>query len=85
MSQEVIQCFSCSHYIKNSSCGACSDTSENLIQSITDTLENEITESQKDEIKVKYSCKIIQKYPDEFEKVNPLKCKYYLPSFYKMY
>lgn len=85
MSRDDIQCFSCSHYIKNSSCGACGDSTEDLIKSISLALEEDINEPQKDEIHAKYSCKIVQKYPEEFEKLNPLKCKYYMPSFYKMF
>jgi len=85
MSQNELQCFTCAHFIKNSSCGACIENSKKKIQNIDNLLNEDSEGSQKNDYVLKSSCKIVQKYPKESDNLNPSKCKYYMPSFYKLY
>lgn len=86
MSQNDLKCFTCSHYMKNSSCGPCGENVEEIMQNVANSINDDLEEHQVPHKEIiKYSCKIVQKYPKEYENLNPSKCKYYMPSFYKLY
>ena len=80
------QCLKCCHNIKNTACGSCGD--EELIN------KNVINASVKSADKLlktedleffKYSCKVVMNSPEDFNVVDPLKCRYFLPSVLKLY
>ena len=76
------QCHRCHHYMKNSSCGSCVDEGAELVQNIlnsTDFQDNKLLESEEINL-LKYACKVVINSPEDFNVVNPLDCKYYLPN-----
>jgi len=81
MVQKKPMCLSCKHSIQNSSCGPCSDKESNVLEKIAQELGVELIESKEDHINsLKLSCKILSRYPEDDEVVNPIDCKYYLPA-----
>ena len=76
------QCLKCSHYIKNTSCGSCADEGAELVKNIFNASGNpadKLFESE-DLNLLKYSCKVVMNSPEDFNVVDPLGCRYYLPS-----
>ncbi len=80
MNEKSIKCPNCKHYAKNSSCGPCVDQGAKTIQAIDLSLGAEIANPDEKENDFKYFCKIIMRYPEDFNNVDPHDCKYYLPS-----
>jgi len=81
MTENKPQCPSCKHYIANSSCGPCADQGPQVIESIAKELGVEARQSKEDEIfALKSSCKILSRYPEDFNVVNPFDCKYYMSA-----
>ena len=78
------KCITCKHSTKSNSCGPCSTKNTKLLDNISNTLGVEIPESEKIN-ELKHSCKILLKYPEDFDTINPYKCKYYMPSYLRMY
>ena len=76
-------CTKCKHSIKNSSCGPCSDDKgTEMIENIAKELGIEPQYSEKDDLKaLKLSCKILNRYPEDYESVDPYECKYFMSSF----
>ena len=82
MMQRKPQCPICKHNAKTSSCGPCVDKGSEMIENITKELGVEPVSTEEDEIKtLKLSCKILMRYPEDFEVVDPFNCKYYMSSF----
>ena len=76
------QCLRCHHYLKNSSCGSCTDAGAELVHNIlnsSDIQDNKILEPEEIN-RWKYSCKVVINNLEDFDVVNPMKCKYYLPN-----
>ena len=81
MVQVKPMCFSCKHSIQNNSCGPCSDKESNVLENITQELGVKFIETEEDQLNsLKLSCKILSRYPEDTEVVNPIDCKYYLPA-----
>ena len=81
MTENKPQCSSCKHYMANSSCGPCADQGSDTIESIAQELGVDAQQSEEDEIFVlKSSCKILSRYPEDFNVVNPYDCKYYMSA-----
>lgn len=81
MSEKKAQCLSCRHNVKNNSCGACVDKGKILIGEIVGTADVEPNDDMPKEInELKYQCKVLTRYPEEFQEINVFHCKYYLPS-----
>ncbi|MEJ2277752.1 MAG: hypothetical protein P8Y70_08405 [Candidatus Lokiarchaeota archaeon] len=86
MSEKRVQCHSCKHNMKTTSCGSCVEQGAKMIKSIAKDLELNSEPSGDNEIELlTSSCKIILEYPEEFPKINPYQCKYYLPTALKFY
>jgi hypothetical protein len=86
MTDKKAKCYTCKHNIKKSSCGTCADKGTEMITNIAKELDIDLNHEQNNEVKnLKSSCKIILEYPDEYEEINPFKCKFYLPSVYNFY
>lgn len=57
-----------------------------MVKNISQELGISDTETEDDRIaQLKYSCKIIMQYPEDYEKVNPYQCAYYLPNALKFF
>ena len=54
--------------VANNSCGSCIESNKQILSNLTQSREESY----------KYSCKIIMKNPEEFEKIDPHECKYFL-------
>ncbi len=78
------KCFTCKHSIKSNSSGPCSNKSTKILDDLSDFLGVEISESEKIN-ELKHSCKILLKYPEDFDLFNPYRCKYYMPYYLRMY
>lgn len=74
------QCDTCKHNAQISSCGPCIDKGSQMISKIAIDLGAEISNPEDTTNKYKYSCKIIMKYPEDFNEIDPYNCKYYLNS-----
>jgi hypothetical protein len=58
------------------------DAGAELVQNImnpSDFQDNKILEPEEMNL-WKYSCKVVINNPEDFDIVNPMKCRYYLPS-----
>ena len=78
------QCSTCKHNINTISCSSCASKGIKMIEKIANELNEDLPENLSNEIdSFKYSCKIIMRYPEEFKKLDPFNCKYYIPSFYR--
>ena len=83
MSEKKPQCTSCKHSMENSSCGPCVDQGSQIIENITNELGIDAQVTEEDELKaLKLSCKILSRYPEDFEVVNPYNCKYYMSAHF---
>lgn len=83
MSEKKPQCISCKHYIENSSCGPCADQGSQMIENIAKELGVETQQTEEDELNaLKLSCKILSRYPEDFEVVDPFNCKYYMSAHF---
>ena len=81
MVQVKPMCLSCKHSIQNSSCGPCSDKESNILENIAQELGVNLLETEEEQLNsLKLSCKIISRYPEDRESINPFNCKYHLPS-----
>jgi len=81
MVQKKPMCLSCKHSIQNSSCGPCSDKESSVLENIAQELGVELIESEEDQVNLlKLSCKILSRYPEDADVVNPIDCKYYLSA-----
>ncbi|MBN1801799.1 MAG: hypothetical protein JW891_09855 [Candidatus Lokiarchaeota archaeon] len=80
MSEKSVKCLTCKHYAKNSSCSPCMDQGTRIIHAIDLSISAEIVRPDEEQNTYKYSCKIIMRYPEDFNNVDPYDCKYYLPS-----
>lgn len=80
------QCFICRHNLKNTSCSPCMDKGSKFIENIASDLDIELLSTEEENINsLKCSCKILMKYPEDFNIINPYKCKYYISSALKFY
>ena len=83
MTEKKPQCTSCKHSMGNSSCGPCADQGSQMIEKISKELGINAQLTEEDELKAfKLSCKILSRYPEDFEIVNPFKCKYYMSAHF---
>ena len=83
MTKNKPQCISCKHSMENSSCGPCADQGSQMIENIAKELGVDAHITEEDELKaLKLSCKILSRYPEDFEVVNPFKCKYYMSAHF---
>ncbi len=81
MEQKKPMCTSCKHSIQNSSCGPGSDKESNVLENIAKELGIEMVEIEQEKVNLlKLSCKIIIRYPEDRESINPFDCKYHLPA-----
>lgn len=65
------QCPTCRHYLALSSCGACANRKVEALKSNT-----AINLDDLDEMKLK--CKVIVNDPEEYDKIDPFNCRYYM-------
>jgi len=79
---EKPQCPSCKHNIKTTSCGSCVSKGSELVENIMKELELDIENPASEDPYSSYKnmCQIIMRYPEEYESVNPIKCKFYISS-----
>ena len=84
MSEKKPQCNTCKHNIADTSCGSCTSKGSEMVENIAKELGVELSESENDPTTMKNKCKIIMRYPEEFDLVDPFNCKFYLPSFFKI-
>lgn len=86
MEQKKPMCPSCKHSIQNSSCSTSSDKKSNVLENIAKELGIEIFETENEKVNLlKLSCKIIIKYPEDSESINPFDCRYHLPAVLRFY
>lgn len=86
MEQKKPKCLSCKHNLQNSSCGPCSDKETQVLENIEKELGVEIFETEQEQVNLlKLSCKIISKYPEDSESINPFDCKYHLSASLRFY
>ncbi len=86
MEQKKPMCPSCKHSIQNSSCNTSSDKKSNVLENIERELGIEIVETEQEQVNLlKLSCKIINRYPEDSEYINPFDCKYHLPAVLRFY
>ena len=78
--EKKLQCETCKHNARLSSCGACIDEGAKIIDKIAIDLGAEIVNPEDEINKYKYYCKIIINYPEDFNEIDPFNCKYYLNS-----
>lgn len=85
MSQEKTpRCLSCKHNVKSNSNSPCASKGTQMLNDISTSLGIELSESDRiDELK--HLCKILKKYPEDYDFLNPYECKYYMPSYFRMY
>jgi len=76
MTEAKIQCVNCQHNLEQSSCGKCVDNAANSL-GIQTKWDSRIDQH-------KYLCKIVVNNPKDFDQVNPLKCPYYFPNFFRV-
>ncbi len=82
MTEKKPQCTSCKHSMENSPCGPCADQGSQMIGTIAKELGVDAQLTEEDEMKaLKLSCKILSRYPEDFEAVDPFNCKYYMSAF----
>jgi hypothetical protein len=75
------QCYKCKHFMQNSSCGSCVNQGIKQIQSILNEGQESPDTNKIDLIEtLKYSCRIVVNDPNDFNVVNPLKCKYFFSN-----
>lgn len=81
------QCLKCSHYLKNTSCGSCIDEGAELVKNIMNPNGNSSDKlfEMEDLNFLKYSCKVVMNSPEDFNVVDPLKCRYFLPSVLRLF
>ncbi len=75
MDEKKFLCHKCKHNIKNTSCG---DKIGSLIKNISEATDLKIAQEDNDVEFLKLTCKIVMKYPEEKNAINPMNCKYYL-------
>ena len=81
MTEKKPQCNSCKHSMENSSCGPCADQGSQMIENIAKELGVGAQLTEEDELKaLKLSCKILSRYPEDFEAVDPFNCRYYMSA-----
>ena len=80
--EKIVQCNSCKHNLKTSSCA---DKDNQLISNIFNNLGIRNIESEEKNNQINHTCKILLRYPEDFKLINPYKCKYYMPIFFRMY
>ena len=81
MTEKKPQCTTCKHYMANSSCGPCADKGSQMIENIAKELGVDAQQSEEDELyALKSSCKILSRYPEDFDVVEPFNCKYYMSA-----
>ncbi|MHA1147840.1 MAG: hypothetical protein ACTSR8_06305 [Promethearchaeota archaeon] len=83
MASKKPQCFTCKHNIADTSCGSCTSKGTEMVENIAKELGINISENQNELSTIKYNCKVIMRYPEEFESVDPFNCKFYLPSYFR--
>lgn len=66
-----IQCTRCRHYLAASSCGACANKK-------IESLKSNTTFGLSDLDGIKMKCKVIMNDMEEFDKIDPFNCKYFL-------
>ena len=85
MNEKKLQCLTCRHNLKMRSCGPCANKGSKIIEEITSVLEDDFQSSAEKIYELKYSCKILMNSNDDFEKIDPYNCKYYLSSALRFY
>ena len=78
--EKKLQCTTCRHNIKTTSCGSCADKGSQMVENIAKELGVEVNSSEEDTFR--QNCKIVMQYPEDYDAVDPYKCKYYMSSFY---
>jgi hypothetical protein len=54
-----------------------------MIENIAKELGVDAQQTEEDELKaLKLSCKILSRYPEDFEVVNPFNCKYFISAHF---
>ncbi|MBY9006477.1 MAG: hypothetical protein KGD63_06935 [Candidatus Lokiarchaeota archaeon] len=85
MNKAKPKCFTCKHNLTNSSNGPCASKGVNILNKISNSLGIEISDPNEEINELKHFCKIIKKYPEDYDILNPYKCIYYFPSYYRMF
>ena len=77
------QCTTCKHNINTTSCSPCATKGSQMVENIGKELGVELNNTEEDEFHYfKQNCKIIMRYPEDYDKVNPFECQFYMPSFF---
>jgi DNA polymerase III sliding clamp (beta) subunit (PCNA family) len=72
--------------MKSSSCGPCASKGDEILKTLSDELEIDLNDSEKTKIdQLKSKCKILLKYPEEYEEIDPYGCKFFMPSALKFF
>ena len=86
MSEKKPQCLTCKHNIRNTSCGPCVNREPIVIDNEMFNLGIDLITSEEENASyLKSSCKLLMKYPDDYEVIDLYNCKYYISSSLKFY
>jgi len=86
MINKRILCLTCKHNLRNNSCGPCVNREPILIDNKTFNLGMDLINSEDENISfLKSSCKILMKYPEDYDAIDLYNCKYYLSSSLNFY
>ena len=83
MLEKKPQCLTCKHNAKITSCGPCADKNAEILEGISEVTGVNVQNTADDDIRgLKLTCKILLRYPEDFDIVDPFNCKYYMSSFF---
>ena len=85
MTEKKLQCLTCRHNLKIRSCGPCANKRSMIIEDAKSAFVDEFQSSREKTDILKQTCKILMNTTENFDDIDPYKCKYYLSSALKFY
>lgn len=83
MSEKKPQCLTCKHNARVTSCGPCADKGAMILEGISEATGVDVKSTADDDVHgLKLGCKILIRYPEDFDIVDPYNCRYYMSSFF---
>ena len=83
MSEKRPLCHKCRHNMSNSS-GSCATAGRKMVEKIAKELDIDEMKLENDPLDFyKQTCKILMNYPEDYDKVDPFNCKYFMSSALK--
>ena len=80
MSEKKPLCLNCRHNINNAG-GSCATAGIKMVEKIAKELDIDNLKLENDPIDfLKQTCKILMKYPEDYNTIDPYNCKYYMSS-----